>query len=110
MRFSTFLRVPYSEVGCWSFHAGYHLAVTYSPSRVRAPLQVDLGHHDQVVTAAALERPLLGLCAPLGQEDAGGALPLALLVADLIALMGVAGGRRDNHDPGHVPCLLVTVA
>jgi hypothetical protein len=35
MRFSTFLRVPYSEAGCWSFQAGHHLVVTYSPTRVR---------------------------------------------------------------------------
>jgi hypothetical protein len=36
IRFSTFLRVPYSEAGCWSFQAGHHLVVTYSPTRVRA--------------------------------------------------------------------------
>ena len=36
IRFSTFLRVPYSDAGCWSFQAGHHLAVTYSPKRVRA--------------------------------------------------------------------------
>jgi hypothetical protein len=28
IRFSTFLRVPYSEVGCWSFQAGHHLVAT----------------------------------------------------------------------------------
>jgi hypothetical protein len=32
----TFLRVPYAEAGCWSFHAGHHLVVTYSPNSVRA--------------------------------------------------------------------------
>ena len=32
----TNLRVPYSEVGCWSFQAGHHLVATYSPNRVRA--------------------------------------------------------------------------
>jgi len=72
------------------------------------PLQVDLGRHDEIVIAAALDRSLLGERAPLGREDAGGALPLAVLVADLVALMGVARGRGDNGDPGHVPCLLVT--
>jgi len=36
MRFSTFLRVPYSELGCWSFHAGHHLVLTYSPKGMRA--------------------------------------------------------------------------
>jgi hypothetical protein len=36
IRFSTFLRVPYSEVGCWSFQAGHHLVATYSPNKVRA--------------------------------------------------------------------------
>ena len=48
----------------------------------------------------------LGLGASLGREDAGRALPDALPVADLVALVGVAGGWRDNRDPGHVPCLL----
>jgi hypothetical protein len=36
IRFSTFLRVAYSDAGCWSFQAGHHLVVTYSPNRVRA--------------------------------------------------------------------------
>ena len=46
--------------------------------------------------ASALDRPLLGLGAPLGQEDAGGALPLAVQVADLVALVRVPGGGRDG--------------
>src|SRR6266508_5347463 len=58
--------------------------------------------------ASALDRPLLGLGAAVGQEEAGGALPLAVLVADLVALMREAGGWGDNGDPDHVPCLLVT--
>jgi hypothetical protein len=36
MRFSTFLRVPSSAVGCWSFQAGHHFVATNSPNRVRA--------------------------------------------------------------------------
>jgi hypothetical protein len=28
IRFSTFLQVPYSEVGCWSFEAGHHFVAT----------------------------------------------------------------------------------
>ncbi len=71
-------------------------------------LHIDLARYGELVAPAALERPLLGEGAPLGQEDAGRALPLALLVADLVALVGVAWGRRDNGDPGHVLCLLVS--
>jgi len=56
-------------------------------------LQVDFARHDQVVAMAALERPLLGQGALPGQEDAGAALPLAVLLADLVALMRVAGRR-----------------
>ncbi len=36
MRFSPFFLVPYSDLGCWSFQAGHHLVVTYSPTGMRA--------------------------------------------------------------------------
>jgi hypothetical protein len=71
------------------------------------PLEVDLSRQHRLGTAT-LDGPLLSLGASLGREDAGRALPLAVLVAGLVALVRVAGGRRDNRDPGHVPCLLVT--
>jgi hypothetical protein len=70
------------------------------------PLQVNVVCLEELVTAP-LDGPLLGKRSALGREDPGGAAPLALLVADLIPLVRVARGRRDNHDPGHVPCLLV---
>jgi hypothetical protein len=73
------------------------------------PLQVHLVVLDELVTAP-LDRPLLGERSPLGREDASRALPLAFLVAHLVTLVRVAGGWWDNHDPGHVPCLLVTAA
>src|SRR5512132_2434490 len=82
IRFSTFLRVPYSDAGCWSFRAGHHLVVTYSPNRIRALAG-------------------FGLRAAQGWVDAGRALVGAVLVADLVALVGVARGGWDNRDPGH---------
>jgi hypothetical protein len=45
---------------------------------------------DEFVTAP-LDGALLGECSPPGREDAGRAVPLALLVADLIPLVGWRG-------------------
>ncbi len=84
---------------------GGHVLAEQGPSS----LQVNLVVLDELVTTT-LDHPLLGQRSPPGREDAGRALPLALLVAHLIPLVRVAGGWRDNHDPGHVPCLLVTAA
>ena len=53
------------------------------------------------LVAGALQRPPLGLGTAQGGEDAGRALPLAVLVAHLVALVRVAGRGWDNRDPGH---------
>jgi hypothetical protein len=62
MHVSTFLRAPYSELGCWcwSFQAGRHLVVTYSPNRVRA-LTGSGSVGWECLAALALEGPPLGL-------------------------------------------------
>jgi hypothetical protein len=54
------------------------------------PLEIDLSRRYEL-GSATLNRSPLGLGAPLGGVDAGRALPLAVLVADLVALEGVAG-------------------
>jgi hypothetical protein len=82
---------------------GGHVLAEQGP----CPLAVDLSRRYEL-GPAALNGPPLGLGASLGREDAGRALALAVLVADLVALVGMSGGWRDNRDPGHVPCLLVT--
>src|SRR5512132_2373989 len=90
IRFSTFLRVPYSDAGCWSFRAGHHLVVTYSPTRVRA--LAGFGSVEWGVAGGRRARaPPLGLRAAQGWVDAGRALVGAVLVADLVALLGVVG-------------------
>ena len=56
MRFSTFLRVPYSEVGCWSLPGwpplGRHVVAEQGPG----PLQVNLVRLDELVTARSIAR------------------------------------------------------
>jgi hypothetical protein len=101
IRFSIFLRVPYSEAGCCSFQAGHHLVVTYSPEQGPGLGRVRLGPAGEWLPAGALERPPLGLSKAQGGEDASRALVGAVLVTDLVALLGVAGRGWDNRDPGH---------
>jgi hypothetical protein len=62
---------------------------------------VRLGWDGEWIAAVALDGPPLGLGAAQGRVDAGRALVGAVLVADLVALAGVAGGGWDNRDPGH---------
>src|SRR5215216_5235769 len=76
MHVSTFLRAPYSELGCWSFQAGRHLVVTYSPNRVRA-LTGSGSVGWECLAALALEGPPLGLGAHGGRcrPSVGGCRP-----------------------------------
>jgi hypothetical protein len=63
--------------------------------------RVRLDRVGEWLAIVALEGPPLGLGAALGGVDAGRALAGTVLVADLVALVGVAGGGWDNRDPGH---------
>src|SRR6266487_3051263 len=87
---------------CWPPLGGHVLP----EGRVRL-LRVRVGHRLGLAAVAALDRALLGQRTPLGGEDAGRTLPLAVLVAHLVALVGIASRRRDRRDPGHVGCLRV---
>ena len=109
MRFSTFLRVPYAEAGVLVLPRRPPLGGHVLPEQRPCRLLVEVSGGWELLGAAALDGPLLGQRARLGPEDAGGALPLAFVIADLVADLRVPRGRWDNDDPGHVPCLRVTV-
>ena len=89
MRFSTFLRVPYSE-GVLVLPGWPPLGGDVVAEQGPCPLEVDLSRPYRFRTAT-LDGTPLGLGASLGREDAGRALPLAVLIADLVALVRVSG-------------------
>jgi hypothetical protein len=68
----------------------FELVATVVAEQGPGSLQVNLVVLDELVTAP-LDRPLLGERSPPGREDASRALPLAFLIAHLVALVRVAG-------------------
>jgi hypothetical protein len=76
---------------------GGHVLADQGPSLGR----IRLGRVGEWLAAGTLDHPPLGLGPAQGREDAGRALVGAVLVADLVAVVRVAGGGWDNRDPGH---------
>jgi len=77
-------------VECWSFRAGHHFVATIAEQDPGQLLQVEVDRHGEL-GPATLDRPLLDKCSAPGREDASRALPLAFLVAHLVALVRAAG-------------------
>jgi hypothetical protein len=95
IRFSTFLRVPYSEVGCWSFQAGIFVASDV----------LSLAFGTGVVASAGRNRPL---------RVAGGLL-VGVGVANMISPFTpmhtrevLAAGGGTGTDKAHLTVLSAT--